>query len=495
MSHDYKRITKQLGVSYFFNILTFIFTPALIFLLTRTLSVKEFGVYSILSVTILVLFSFLEFGTSAFIITKFSGFNYSKRSKSFFSILAFKIFVIVLLSFILLIPAIYMPILEYLRLTNYLVEFCWSWIIVMFSVVFFHFSFYLTAERKIEFCSFISFFYNCAWIICLIIFYLIFRSYNLRVIFGIWFVGVLISLLIILFYLRKEIFYFIHKIKGISFSLLKQALSFSLPIIPITVSSWLLTIADRYMISYFKGAELVGIYSLSYSLVLITLTFSSVIWGVLYPHICKAWNDKKNHQILLNASLKYRLMIVIPAMVGLLVLRDQIITLVAGVDYLAGSSVILFLIPFPLFAVLIDFYCMDLFLHGKTKLMASVYVGGAIFNIILNYFLIPKFGINGASLATTTSYFFIFLAFYFISRKQFSLDFKFLKVFKIIIASLLMGFVLYLINPQVYLTKWLSILLGVIIYGLFLFLFQIFGEQERSILKSFMPNYLQKIFK
>jgi O-antigen/teichoic acid export membrane protein len=495
MVHDYKRITKQIGVSYFFTILTFILSPLLVILLTRTLTVSEYGIFSIFSATISTLYSILLFGFPTFIITKFPSFDKSVRVKSIFSIVFSEVIFLMVILTILFVPFIKRNILFYLKLESYFVEFQLTLIITALSVIFLLFSSYVTANRKLEFSSFIDFCFNGLWIIFVFIFIFFFKYSNIITILSLWLIGIFVSLIILLIYLKEDIILFFTKLRKISLNPLKAALSFGILIIPITISSWIITVSDRYLLSYFHGKEAVGIYTLSYSLVLIILTFSTVVSNIIYPYLVKAWVENKNQQILFNAQLKYSLMIIIPAIVGLFILREQIITLFSGPKYLAGSSAISILIIFPLFASLINVALSNLLIRGKTKLIALIFLSGASMNIILNFLLIPRWAINGASLATVLSYLFMFLLFYLICKKQFLWDFKFLRIGQIVTASALMGLALIVINPQIYLTKIATIIMGGIIYFILLFLLRVFVNQEKLIILSFVPKVLQNIFK
>ena len=352
---------------------------------------------------------------------------------------------------------------------------------------------YLAAERKIEFQSFSSFLEKCFWIMLLGICFLITRQFNLATVLVLWLIGISISFIVILLYLKKEVILFFTKIKRINKRVCKNALIFGLPLVPVTICGWLIEVSNRYLLNYFKDAAFVGIFSLSYGLVVIILSLSGIIYGVLYPYIAKAWNDNSNHQMLSNALLKYTLIVVIPAMTGLFVLRKQIITLISGSEYLAGSPTLAILIVFPLFASLVNIYGNDLLLRGKTTLMAIIYFGGAIVNIILNLFFIPAYGANGAAITTVTTYVLMFLSLYLISKERFTWNFQFLRITRIILATAVMGLILFLINPQMFITKIITIILGALIYIILLFLLGVFIKEEYDIMKSFLPKWVSHL--
>lgn len=492
---EYNKIGKQIGVTFFFTILVFLLSPILTVLLTRVLTIKEFGIYSLLSATIAVLSWMLIFGLNVFIPTKLTSTEYTTRVKSIFSLLLFEVIFLVIIFLIIFIPFIRNNLLQFLKLESYGKEFNITLAIISLSVIFILISSYIRANRKLEMHALLGFLYQSVWIIFLGLFFLLSKNFKLIEVLYFWLFGAITSLILSLIYIRKDIYFFIMRVKKIDLNLIKKALVFGLPLIPVAMCSWLMTIADRYILNYFIDVTVVGIYSLSYALVSLILSFSGIIYGVLFPYISKAWDEKNNPQVLFNALLKYTLVITLPGMVGLFVLKEQIITLVSGPKYLMGSSTIVFLLFFPLLSAVSSIYSQISLLNGKTKLIAFVYIVSTILNIGLNILLIPFYGINGAAIATVISYFFLFLVFYFISRGKFSWNFSFLRITRIISASFLMGFILMLINPQTAITKIATIIVGIIIYPIFLFLFNVFVKEEYVVFKSFLPKFFKKLFK
>ncbi len=495
MSFDYKKITQQFGVSYIFTFLIFIFSPVLTFLLTRTLSVTEYGIFSILSATITVLTTLLVFGLPFFVVTKLSGYKHVQKVKAIISIFVFEFIILVVITAFLFIPWIQNIILYYLKIPGYRFEFQLSLLIMFVGTLFALAASYLAANRKLEIQSFVFFLRTCLWRILLILVFFFFGNFTLKHVFYLWFIGMIITFIVLLMYLKKDIAFFFTKIKSISYGIFKKSIVFSLPLLLFFTSGLVISLADKYMINFFNGPELTGIYSLSYALVSMILSFSGVISGVLYPHLAKAWNEKKEHNILFNAMLKYNLIMVLPAMVGLFVLRNQIITLISGPEYLLAAPAISILIAFPLFAALITILTNNLMLRDKTRMIGYVYTGGAVLNIILNLFLIPKLGINGAAIATISSYLFMYIVFHFATKDQFSWNFKFLRIERMVAASLIIGAVLFFINPIVYSTKITTLILGVAIYTLLVYLFHIFDKQEYAVVRSFLPKFLHRFFR
>ena len=64
---QYRRMTKQIGGIYIIQIVDFVLMFLFFVILTRTLSQSDYGLYSILNVTILFLIGMMGLGLSSFI--------------------------------------------------------------------------------------------------------------------------------------------------------------------------------------------------------------------------------------------------------------------------------------------------------------------------------------------------------------------------------------------------------------------------------------------
>jgi len=94
----YSKIIKQTGFLYFTTILSLIFSPILVIILTRTLTVSEYGVYSIIAVSLTTLVFVLELGIPQYIMTRLTGIEKNEKASRFFSIYFFEgVFVLLML--------------------------------------------------------------------------------------------------------------------------------------------------------------------------------------------------------------------------------------------------------------------------------------------------------------------------------------------------------------------------------------------------------------
>ena len=121
---------------------------------------------------------------------------------------------------------------------------------------------------------------------------------------------------------------------------------------------------------------------------------------------------------------------------------------------------------------------------GKEYDVTKIYIIAAIFNIVVNYFLIPKYTYIGASVATVLSEILILgLMMYSISKTEYKPDISLLKtVIKLVICGIILAIVLYLINVSL----WLAIPIGLIVYIISLFLTKSIDDTDKYIIKELL---------
>ncbi|MBU1632425.1 MAG: polysaccharide biosynthesis C-terminal domain-containing protein [Nanoarchaeota archaeon] len=494
MEHDYRSISRQLGVSYILNLLTYFLGPFLILLLTRNLTLEQFGVYSIFSATIAMFSVLLELGVSQYVITKLPSFEYSIKVFSFFSLLFFVIIFVIISLLIIIFSPLQNFFIGLLKVGKYVFEFKLTLIILGLESISRVVSSYLMALKKIELANFLSFLKPLLLISTLSIF-ILFYQLSLKLVLMLWIIVSATILAFYLFFIFGDFTFFYINHRRINLPLVRQALFFSIPLVPALACSWTIEFADRYILNFYSNPSNVGLYTLAFSLAAIVFSLSTIVSQVLYPHISESWGKKKNYVILFNAQLKYSLLILIPSLIGVFVMREQFITLIAGVNYLKSANVLVILLFFPFFASFISIFYQANLLNNKTFKIFLVYLSGAVINIILNILLIPKFFMYGAAFATITSYFVMFLLVLWLSKDMMiRWNMRFIRPFRILIAAIIMGVILHILNPQTYIFKIFCVFFGILIYISFLFILGVFIKDEKMLITKIIDEF-KKLFK
>ncbi|WP_263640835.1 polysaccharide biosynthesis C-terminal domain-containing protein [Methanobrevibacter arboriphilus] len=97
-----------------------------------------------------------------------------------------------------------------------------------------------------------------------------------------------------------------------------------------------------------------------------------------------------------------------------------------------------------------------------------------MFNIIA----VPFIGIIGAAIVTLFCYFIALLITVFYSRKYLELPYDYISMIKIAISSIIMGIVVAIINPNGIWNVLITIIIGIVVYLLVLFLIKGINKEE-----------------
>ncbi|QWV86334.1 oligosaccharide flippase family protein [Streptococcus parasuis] len=247
---------------------------------------------------------------------------------------------------------------------------------------------------------------------------------------------------------------FSKSIKNISFSvdkkLLFKYLKFGLPLLGLSVSNWLLTSSDRYMIKYFKDDFSVGIYSTNYSLGnSIYMMFALIMINAFHPIIVKAWDkDKVEGRNLISKVLDYYILLVAPLVFYGCLKSKILLGLLKNDTYSEYNDVFIWTV------LGIFVYGLSLLYHkyyeltentGKI-LMFNLLV--AVFNISLNIILIPRMGFSIAAFTTFLAYLMYFALVRASTYKVFNVSFSLNKAIKILVSVILFWILDYKVSPS-----------------------------------------------
>ena len=273
----------------------------------------------------------------------------------------------------------------------------------------------------------------------------------------------------------------------VKWSNLKEQLDFAIPTIPSNVSSWVVDSSDKYVIGIIAGAVAVGCYSPGYALGSILLMFLSP-FAVLLPAVLPEYYEKgEMNQVdaYLSYSMKYYLLLTVPAAVGMSVLSKPLLYVITTPEIaLGGYMVTPFVCMGALFMGMYGITNNILILEKNTRVLGKLWIIVAIANIVLNILMVPYLGIIGAALATLLCYALAFVVTAHESRKTMRLPFDIRELLKIVVSSIIMGAVVYMMNANDILSILIAVAVGVIIYFVCIFLLKGISKNEIGIFKG-----------
>ena len=261
--------------------------------------------------------------------------------------------------------------------------------------------------------------------------------------------------------------------------------------IPFAVTGILYSIyysIDIVMLTNMVGDYATGIYNATYKLISVLTLFYSVYTAVIFPVMSKFFkNDKKLLVISYEKSIKYLMLVIVPLSIGTMLYSLDIIQLIYGHQYDAAASVLSILIWTLCFLFISGASNTLLNASHKETTVTKIYAIAAIFNIVLNFIMIPYFSYNGAAITTVLSDMLIVaLQTYVIYRLGHRPNRKlYYDLTKIIIGSAVLGIALYFLN----LNMWVAIPVGIIIYLTVITLLKFFDNDDKYVIKEILGRY------
>lgn len=195
--------------------------------------------------------------------------------------------------------------------------------------------------------------------------------------------------------------------KRFSLSSLKEMLRYCAPLVPTTLL-WLITsISDRFIITMFHGEAMNGINTAAYKLPTIITT--------IFTMFSQAWNmsaiqenDSKGREGFYTSVFSFNQSFMHVMAAGVLLINRPLTYIWINGRYHEA------MLYSPILTLATVFTCFNVFLGSvyiaekKTKRSFATSLAAGIINIILNFLLIPRFGIYGAAGATFAAYFAVF---------------------------------------------------------------------------------------
>ena len=258
--------------------------------------------------------------------------------------------------------------------------------------------------------------------------------------------------------------------------------------LPFAVTGLLYTVyysIDIVMLTNMVGSYATGIYNSTYKLISVLTLFYSVYTAVIFPVMSKFFkNDGTMLLVSFEKSIKYLMLIMIPLAIATVFYSKDVIFLIYGHKYDAASSVLSILI-WTLCFLFISGACNSLLnASHKEMTVTKIYAAAAIFNIVLNFFMIPYFSYNGAAITTVLSdILIVIIQFYVIYKLGHRPNKKlYIDLIKIIIGSIILGIALYTLN----LNMWIAIPVGIIIYLAVVYILRVFDKDDKYVIKEIL---------
>lgn len=243
------------------------------------------------------------------------------------------------------------------------------------------------------------------WIMVLCLFWQMgWGKTEIEYIFKFWIIGSMLSVIIGVWHLNfKPVF-------KIDFKWIKTGVRMATPFLIATVFYKVIEFSGRYFIDFYWTKAEVGIFTFFSGISNAMFVFvQSMVIIVMSPYLIESSNKGKSE---FNKVFRdYKKRIITTTIIGFVLACICIYPLLLFVD---NEELLQNMLAFVLLLLAVAFFCFSyiphygLYVYHKDRALLICSIFGAIAIVILNFLLVPKYGINGAAIAQVLSMFILF---------------------------------------------------------------------------------------
>jgi len=241
--------------------------------------------------------------------------------------------------------------------------------------------------------------------------------------------------------------------KIFSFQLVKKLLAFGLIMIPGTFAMLILKVSDRYMLTYLSTRSLydVGIYAIGYRVGMIITFLNSIVSLVYFPYamrVADVSHAKESFKKVFNAY------VIFGGILGFFVIlfSPEIFRIFINNSYHEAVKIVFFGVISNYLYGIFNIINLSFYVKKRAGNIALAVGLGAILNIVLNFILIPRYGIYGAGVASILAFGLIVVFNFIIAEKTYPVGYNFLSLIIPFIILALIGVVPFFVHYELYQT-------------------------------------------
>lgn len=242
---------------------------------------------------------------------------------------------------------------------------------------------------------------------------------------------------------------------------------------------------DKVMIkNMISDVAYVSYYTENEKIAKLPIILATALSTVLMPRIAYEFSKGKNEQVkgYIQKALYLTLLVLMPCCAGLMVVANNFVPFFLGNEFADTYRILILLCPTMVFIGISNVTGIQyLVAVNKNRELTISYVAALIVNLIVNYLLIPKYGVYGAAIGTLAAEGISAAIQYYYMHKCIGGTLKAGYLIKLLCASLVMGVIVYSINfiglNQLY-TLITQVIIGMIVFAIGVYVLRIVPERK-----------------
>lgn len=224
---------------------------------------------------------------------------------------------------------------------------------------------------------------------------------------------------------------------------LKYAVGFGFPIVIHLLMGTIHNSIDRLMLEHYLPISELGIYTLGISVANVLHTFVTAFnqaYQPSYYELMESGSESRETHIVKTFKF-WLIMLTLATCIGI-VFGGPFLTIFAGSQFREVSSIFPYLLLSVYAGSFYFFFSSPIFFYKKTHLLPLITGSSAVINIVMNLLLIPKYGINGAAIATIVSHVWISVISYVMGNRLFKIKWPLRFVLCLVVCVLITFFII-----------------------------------------------------
>lgn len=389
-NNRYKKLGRNTALMVIGNFASKILTFLLLPLYTYCLTTSEYGISDLITTTINLCLPFLTLTISESVLRM--TLEQGSDKKQIFTITA----IIIGLGFGVLVLTT--PVWRhFVPFKEYILYFLVYYLVMVLSNTAQQFTKGLEHVDVFVMSGIVTTFATCMWnIVLLLVFKMGIRGYLLAYI-----LGYATSFLYI--FIKEKLWQYWISIGNIDRKFVREMLIYCIPLIPNSISWWISDSSDRYILEFFWGASVIGVYAIAYKLPSIISILSTILTSAWQISAVEDFGSEESKEFFSDVYQKYASVYVMVCS-GMILFIKMIARILFSGEFYEGWKYAIILMAAVIFQALSGFLGIIYAASKKTKTIFITTIVGAGSNIVLNILLIPSMGALGAAVATLVSY-------------------------------------------------------------------------------------------
>lgn len=418
-------------------------------IITRILSPEQYGIASLISIIVEMLVVFCSLALDQSFVRFFYEVEEEERGKLLQDCLYYPVFITIFSSLVIFIFRNQISIFILGKKEKVI------WLIIVFSIVALIIkSFAFLVVRMQQKGGLYSFFYILIKVVefsFILLFFKIYGNDYKVIVLATLFSTFITSLLMII--VERKIWRLVGKRKIEK----KELLNFSAPLVLTLALTWVFASSDKITIKIFSNLKELGLYSGAFRIVSVISVIQTGFTSFWTPFIYERYSKNSEDLVFYKKANDYLSLIFFLIGITILATRNIIIILL-GEKYYDSLFIVPMLIFVPIMYLISETTMMGIGFKKKSKYFLYISIIVAVFNIVGNILLVPKYGAKGAAISTGISYIIFFSFRTYFSIKLINFGFNLKRIY--IVIALLLSYALYL---SFYNNLKYTILLGVLL--------------------------------